>query len=310
MRGYLSRSVHSFNRNKLLGVLAETEFRRYLTTLGFANQVSAGGWISRSEARGDASFAENAIVYFPEILTPGTNYAGTREAPRPHLGLHTICATFHQLGIKSYFCSASVDALVNGIPRLTWRCQQLGLPTEQPILEFPSHLTGFNARPEPYNFLRYHANTERLRDEYVAEEFSKEALRVAFANRFFAQTSDIDGMFWGQRHTYPIEIKEKTVAQSDAVGEYFGLDVGPFVKLSYFAAKRGNMRSLFVVHQVSDVATRQHVAWHYITFDDLAQCGSWVPIAGGTNMGGGRSSTVCIPKSKFRLLDRDALSAL
>jgi len=125
-----------------------------------------------------------------------------------------------------------------------------------------------------------------------------------------SEISDVDGIFWGRQYTYPIEVKEKTVATDSRLGDYFGLDLGPFVKLAHYAAKRGNLHSLFVVREIADVESRELINWRYITFDHLAQFASWVPASGGTNMMGGRSTVVKIPKCEFETLTAEALAAL
>ena len=125
-----------------------------------------------------------------------------------------------------------------------------------------------------------------------------------------AESSDVDGILWGQRHTYPLEIKEKTAATDPRLGSYFGLDVGPFVKLAYYAARRGNVHSLFIVREIDTIETRNLVNWWFIKFDELSQFASWVPKAGGPGMGGGASTVVCIPKAEFQLLTRENLEQL
>lgn len=147
-------------------------------------------------------------------------------------------------------------------------------------------------------------------DAYVAEEFSKEHLRITMSTRYITEMSDVDGIFWGRQFTYPLEIKEKTSAYDNRLGDYFGLDLGPFVKLAHYAAKRGNLHSLFIVREISDPESRELVNWRYITFDHLAQFASWVPASGGRNMLGGRSTVVKIPKVEFSVLDASALSTL
>ena len=66
MRAYMSRSLSSINSNKLNGLLAEIDFRNYVSSLGFGERVSEGGWITRSDARGEFNFGQNTIVFFPE----------------------------------------------------------------------------------------------------------------------------------------------------------------------------------------------------------------------------------------------------
>jgi hypothetical protein len=309
MQGYLSSSITSLNQNKLRGLLAEVDLRTYLADLGFAGRVSRGGWIVRT--KGPNNFGQRTIALFPEIVAPGIDYSAARTLPAPDLGLHTICATFHQSGIASYYCAAVAEE-ENTPTMLRWQAIQLGLPVEQTYSLLIEKLAevGFRLRARPYNFLRYTTELTNLPETAVAEEFTKEHLRISFNTRYMAEISDIDGLFWGTQHTYPLEIKEKTPASSPDLGPYFGLDVGPFVKLAYYAAKRGNLHSLFIVREIDNETDRNLVAWRYITFDHMAQFASWVPMGGGTNMQGGRSSVVCIPKSEFSVLNAESLSGL
>src|SRR5579862_6827280 len=308
MQGYLRKSISSFNQNKLNGLLAEISLREYLRQLGFQDRTSPGGWIGRRE--GPGIFGHTTAVFFPEVVQPGFEYPSGRELPRPTLGLHTICSTFHQSGIASFYCAATVD---NDDPSsLNWHAIQLGLPAEQPYVPFldAAASLNFRRRERAYNFLRYKTETDSIPALAIPEEFSKEHLRVTFQTGFFSEISDIDGIFWGQQHTYPLEIKEKTPAPSRDLGPYFGLDVGPFVKLAFYAAKRGNLHSIFVVREIDSPETRNVVGWWFVTFDHMAQFASWVQQGGGKTMTGGVSSVVRIPKAEFQELNAASLAAL
>lgn len=308
MRAYLGKSIANLNRNKLNGLLAEVDFRTHLKSLGFGDRVSRGGWIARRVGAGD--FAHQTAVFFPETIQPGTSYPASRSLPHPDVGLHTICATFHQTGIFAYFCAATV---IDDAPEktVTWRSIQLGLPSAQEYVPFPQSVeTLFSPRTRRHKFLRYKTDPSAVPSSAIAEEFSKENLRVAFQTAFMTETSDVDGILWGQRHTYPLEIKEKTAAFDKRMGEFFGLDVGPFVKLAYYAARRGNLHSLFIVREIDSVESRNLVNWWFIKFDELSQFASWVSMAGGKGMGGGASRVVCVPKAEFKLLTRENLESL
>lgn len=307
MRVYLRRSISSFNQNKLRGLLAEIELRTYLNGLGYQDRVSPGGWIFRNE--GEGQFGHQTVVVFPETVQVGVGYSELRPLPQPHQGLHSIAVVFRQTGIIPYFCAATVTA--DDAPEtLAWKSLELGLPAVQQYQDFPASITGFNARGRKYNFLRYNTTTAGIPLEAIPEEFSKENLRVTFQTAFMSEVSDVDGVLWGQQFTYPVEIKEKTVGDSSKLGPYFGLDLGPFVKLAFFAVKRGHLRALFIVREIDNVNDRNLVAWWYITFEKLAQFASWVPRAGGKNMGGGGSSVVQIPKAEFSELNAANLAAL
>jgi hypothetical protein len=82
------------------------------------------------------------------------------------------------------------------------------------------------------------------------------------------------------------------------------------VKLAFYAVKRGNLKSLFIVREIDDVNTRNLRQWWVITFEHLAQVASWVGLPGGTGMGGGRSAVVRIPKSQFQPLTAATLASL
>jgi hypothetical protein len=307
MLGYLSRSIASFNQNKLLGLLAEVNLRNYLTSIGYAQRVSLGGWIFRNNR--SEHFGRRAVVAFPEIVEPDTFYGMSRDLPFPPQGLHAIGTTFHQSGIHAYYCAATINESDNA-ESISWRTVQLGLPEEQRYNTFPEGIEGFTARIRRHNFLSNHADVSLIPESAVPEEFSKENLRVAFHTRYFAEISDVDGVFWGQQHTYPLEIKEKTAGTDDGIGEYFGLDIGPFVKLAFYAAKRGNLKSLFIVREIDDEQTRNLRQWWFITFEELAQVASWLGLPGGPNMRGGRSTVVRIPKTQFTPLNADTLALL
>lgn len=309
MRGYLSQSITNLNQNKLRGLLAEVDLRTHLLNLGFAGRVSSGGWIART--KGPGIFGHSTIALFPEVLNPSMAYPTNRILPNPDHGLHTICATLHQSGISSFFCAATISEMENPLS-LKWAAVELGLPVQQPYAPLVDSLAsfGFITRSRNYNYLRYSADVAGIPDNEVPEEFTKEHLRIAFSHAYMAEISDIDGLFWGNQYTYPIEVKEKTPGDSADMGQYFGLDVGPFVKLAFYAAKRGNLHSLFVVREIDNENDRNLIQWLFVTFDDLARYASWGARSGGTNMLGGSSAVVRIPKAEFKPLNAENLANL
>lgn len=310
MRGYLSRSLSSMNRNKVRGLIAEVELRKYIKELGYGDRVSAGGWIARSVKSGMSSeFGDNTVALFPETISPDSDYNLNRSLPQPEPGLHTICSTMHQIGIKSFYCAPEFRNASNP-ETVQWKLIQLGVPGHTSYQSLTGAMQGFSLRERRYNFLRYNSDVTSIPLSSVPDEFTKELLRVSFQTVHIAEISDIDGILWGQQHTYPLEIKEKTPAEDRKLGEYFGLDVGPFVKLAFYAAKRGNLHSIFVVREIDNEDDRELVEWRYITFEVLAQYASWVFGGGGINMQGGQSSVVKIPKSRFKVLNRQALENL
>jgi hypothetical protein len=309
MRAYLATSITSLNQNKLNGLLAEVELRNYLTGLGYEGRISRGGWLLRT--KGPDIFGNTTIALFPEILDLTQNYPADRILPTPDTGLFTIGATFQQCGIPNFFCAATVAAAEEPAT-LQWNAIQLGLPVPQQYTPLVQAVQGFGFTPRTrnYSFLRYDTDATGIPDAAVPEEFTKEHLRIAFHTPYMAEISDIDGLFWGNQFTYPMEIKEKTAAPSTDMGAYFGLDVGPFAKLAFYAARRGNLRSLYVVREIDNTADRNLVGWLYITFEDMVQRASWGSRPGGTNMLGGASAVVRIPRAAFRPLNAANLAAL
>lgn len=307
MRNYLSSSISSINRNKINGMLAEIDLRDTLVDLGFGGRISQGGWIVRNVGAG--VFGHNTIVLFPQTIQPEMDYSINRELEAPPMPLHTICSTMHQIGVHSYYCvpSIEVDDDTNSI---SWQTKQLGIPLIPPYMPLIQTIRNFSSRNRRYNFLRYHTDANQIPEISLPEEFTKEHLRVNFQNQFMSEMSDIDGILWGEQFTYPIEIKEKTAANDSKVGDFFGIDVGPFVKLAFYAAKKGNLHSLFFVKEIDNVIDRQLVNWWFITFDKLALYASWIPQPGGRNMQGGDSTVVKIPKEEFTLMTSATLSAL
>lgn len=308
MRSYLSSSISSINQNKINGMLAEIDLRNTLRNLGFGGRISQGGWIMRSVGAG--TFGHNTTVIFPQTIQPNIDYAVGRQLEEPEIALHTICSTMHQIGVISFYCVPSI-ATNNDASSISWQTRQLGIPEVPPYSPLIPTIQNFSERKRRYNFLRYDTDTSYIPEASIPEEFTKEHLRINFQDKFMCELSDIDGILWGQQYTYPIEIKEKTAGNDkNKVGEFFGLDVGPFVKLAFYAAKKGNLHSLFFVREINDTVNRQLLNWWFITFDKLAQYASWVPMGGGTNMQGGGSTVVKIPKAEFTQLSAQTLGTL
>lgn len=307
MKSYLSKSISSINPNKANGMLAEIDLRNKLIELGYRDKISQGGWIVRNV--GPGVFGHQTSVIFPMTIDPDIDLSNSRDLEEPPIGLHTICSTMHQIGVHSFYCVPTINEK-NNTDSIIWNAKQLGIPTPPNYNLLTNVINNFSHRGRRYNFLRYNTDSNIIPALSIPEEFTKEHLRVTFQNNFMSEMSDIDGIFWGQQYTYPIEIKEKTVAHDSKVGDYFGLDVGPFVKLAFYAAKKGNLHSLFFVREINNTIDRRLVNWWFITFDIMAQYASWVPVGGGRNMQGGGSTVVKIPKAEFQALTPETIALL
>jgi hypothetical protein len=305
MRGYLSESLSSFNSNKLNGLKAEIDFRAHLQSLGFGDRVSPGGWILRNTY---IDFAKHTIALFPHVMQDQCDYSALPDPATIPVSLHTICSTLYQIGIQSHYCFPHLEA--GGPSDIKWKLLQLGVPYATKYKDIDDVFAGFKRRTRRHKYLRYAADTGALDADSVRTEFSKENLRVYVSSSFMSEGADIDGVLWGQNNTYPVEIKEKTIAVDNAIGEFFGLDVNPFVKMAFYAAKKGNFHSIFVVREIDSINNRSLKNWWFTTFDRLAKLASWQQIGGGKNMMGGSSTVIRIPKAAFSELTVDALGAL
>jgi hypothetical protein len=86
---------------------------------------------------------------------------------------------------------------------------QLGVPTQRPYVEFPDGLSQFVARSRKHNFLSGKSDAAKIPATALAEEFSKEHLRVTFQSKFFSEIADVDGVFWGQQYTIPWKLRKR-----------------------------------------------------------------------------------------------------
>lgn len=74
--------------------------------------------------------------------------------------------------------------------------------------------------------------------------------------------------------------------------------------------KERNLHSMFVVREITDTESRGLKQWWFITFERLAQFASWNQQGGGTNMQGGGSTVVKIPKDQFLPMSKAELDRL
>ncbi len=310
MRYFLSRSLSSINSNKINGLLAEIDLRNYLTGLGYGNRISPGGWIFRSvRHKNQGRFASNHVALFPEPVRVGIDCpVNPSLSYSPPANFQAVAYSLRQIGIESYYCIPGFP-YTNRPESVQWTLLEMASPSPS-LKSLDQVMTGFQTRKFAYNFLKYSTNVSAIPDQGLEVEFTKELLRVSVASLYMAEISDIDGVFWGNRIAYPLEIKEKMSATDPKIGEYFGLDVGPFTKLAFYAARSGNMESLFIVREITDTVTRNLKEWKFIKFEDIAKYSSWIPQGGGKNMQGGSSSVIKIPADRFSPLDSRNLSAL
>lgn len=307
MRVYLSKSIREIHSHRLSDIWTESHFRYYLETLGFAEQITFGGWIFRSEGQGN--FGHHTLMFFPEIISPEESYSADRNLPVPDFGLHTICSAFEQIAVPVYFCSPVIDEN-NFANSINWFITRIGEPKRQHYIPVADGIHNFGKRIRRYNWLTANSETSLIPDSVVPEAFSREHFRITFQDNFMSELSDVNGILRGRQFTYFLEIKEMIPAEDNRVGEYFRLELGSFIKLAFFA-KRRNFHSIFVVREIDNPSDKNLVNWLYITFEKMAQFASWNPRGrGGENVPWGQGTEIVVPKNEFMKLDAIALQSL
>jgi hypothetical protein len=53
-----------------------------------------------------------------------------------------------------------------------------------------------------------------------------------------------------QGRAYPIKFKSKTSLINASLGDWFGIDIGPFSKLSFYVSLSNNMEALYFIEEV------------------------------------------------------------
>jgi hypothetical protein len=75
----------------------------------------------------------------------------------------------------------------------------------------------------------------------VPELFWLEYTRYYFKIDHLVSNNDLDMYVIGlSGSAYPVELKSKKAAKSPTLGDWFGIDMGPFAKLAFFTANAMN----------------------------------------------------------------------
>src|SRR5207237_7660759 len=131
-----------------------------LKDFGFQDRISLGGWIARRV--GPGQFGDDTVAVFPEVKNESSTLVVGRPLQEPGRGLHTICSTFYQIGIKSFFCSLQLEQ-VDQPDSFSWKAVRLGTPIDEPWCPLSDALgEDLGVRPRPYNPLRYHTDVSRI----------------------------------------------------------------------------------------------------------------------------------------------------
>ncbi len=290
-------SARYSSRNKVPGVVAEVEFAKYVTSLGLESRLVRGGWIIEPNA---GNFYSHRIAVFPAA------FGGPAAPPTPVL---TAAQYLRRAGMRSLWAVP----LPKGGLQFDWLASDITDPNVGPLAPIQSAFKDYPERSNVLSRRKYQTDVSPLKGTPSAELqtlFARESLLDAVRSKYLTVANDLDYLIWGQHATYPVEIKEKTRAADAYMGEYFGIDVGPFAKLATFTSFGPDLKGLFVVREIADRASRQFKEWHVVRSDDMCQKCSWVFRAGGMSMRGTASATVRVPIAAFQPLTLSALQAL
>lgn len=313
---FLETQWSSINTNKLVGIEAEVRFENHLNTSaikGLYQFIIPGGWIiTPGNIRQTSLPTKNRIAILP-IPKPFT-WSGT-IIPPSFSGQVLAHSYFQQAGIEVYF--AECNTILNSTNEASFQYprtrnyltsysiefKKVGehglelVPITTVMKNFASRSGALGMRA--YTLGRINRTLTIWNDtKVVTELFWKDYIRYFLQRTYLVSNNDLDFFIVGNSgKSYPVEFKSKTMASGTEIGDWFGIDVGPFAKLSYFTSLSNNMDAIYVVEEVD--SARNTIDWWAIKFSDLLKGCSWVQQGGGTGMGGGRSSTIKVPKQIF-----------
>lgn len=306
-----------WKENKAKGLLAEAVFSSEVDAGRFGadatKKLVQGCWILAS--KGNANKFRFAFFTHPDCLD-----VTTREIDLPGIlgdKYRPLCATCEYLlysGMGSLYVLPTTEGGSLPLDEITerdytgiqWRLFSFGAGDFREIS--PEHFFrswgGGRGRPT-YNNSGW---SSELRSKY--EEVPENTLTAMLLNELFftgylkselrvspADPYDIDSFFisLSQRHIYPVEIKEKSPAESGGE-KFFGLDAGRILMLLRLSLANDS-NALYLIRELSD--SRIFTGWKYMTLCDLIMTAGWNLQGGGAGMGGQSTQTVRLPYSEF-----------
>lgn len=317
---FLETQWSSINQNKLKGIIAEIRFNNYLNSPAIRSQfdyIIPGGWILSPGRNTNIDPPTKSRIAILPIFTPFSWTQGISQVPFTAQVLAE--SYFRQVGIRTYFSSFDTgrhtqleQTFVNPAKGRYQISYSLNFSKIGPNGLVPVILDEVAQYFVPRNGLRgmraYAINRINRQDpiwndtNLVTELFWKEYARYFFHRQFLLSSNDLDFFIVGKSgRAYPIEFKSKTVVSNPTLGDWFGIDVGPFSKLSFFVSLSNNMEALYFVEEIDRQGNT--LDWWGVKFSQLLKYCYWVSQSGGKGMGGGASNTIVVPKVIFERLD-------
>lgn len=322
---FLETQWPSNNENKMKGILAELRLKEFLTQHN--HHFISGGWIM---IPGTTSRSETPTLDKLCILPRKHSFTWEdTNNNRNSLSLAELSAYnyFRQVGLTVLFAnpvdidetqfelpSPAVGRVRAKYPRSyelqLQKVSNTGLTTvttEDAFSRFPQRNGNRGIQCKRTNWIPQ-GNAPWNHPSLVSDLFWFEYSRYFFKVNYLISNNDLDLFIIGSSGaSYPVELKSKTPANDPSLGDWFGIDMGPFAKLSFFTSNAMNTDALYVVEEVDNDGN--HLEWYGIKFTDLVKSCSWVGRSGGQGMTGSASSTYKIPKSAFSSL-HDLMDAI
>lgn len=306
------------NFNKIKGIAAEIRFEEHLRSslAGHYQYIVPGGWIFTPTTN---TLANPVTVGRVAVLTIPTSFSWTTglNAPPDH-AFYLAQSYFNQVGIPTYFSKfdTSGNKLIEAsfivpssanypIPYLLdfLKIIHSGL-TSVPLSTIMSSFKSKTTRTGNFGYADRRINRRHPiwnDTAIITSLFWKEYTRYFIKTKFSGGAADLDFFIIGNSgRAYPVEFKSKSVVIDIKYGDWFGIDFGPFAKLSFFVSLSLNMEAIYFVEEVDTAGLP--IDYCGIKFTDLLKCCDWVNGGGGTNMSGGASSTIKVPKVMFQSL--------
>ncbi|MGF6555882.1 hypothetical protein ABIA48_002262 [Pseudomonas sp. S30_BP2TU TE3576] len=313
---FLETQWSSINENKIKGILAEVRLKDFLAT--HDAYFGPGGWIVVPGKPTHTPIPTKCKVC---LLPRGRVFSWqTASSVGATLSPAEISAYtyFRQLGIRTYFVdpinpneanfvfpSPSSAAGRANYPKpyqlelkeVGRRGELITVSPETVFDVFPSRVGNGGLRCNTLG--RINLGTPPWNDpSIVSDLFWFEYARYYFQIDYLLSNNDLDMYVIGASGSaYPVELKSKKAADSQTLGKWFGIDMGPFAKLAFFTANGMNTDALYIVEELGD--NNQFIQWLAIRYTELVKVCSWVGQSGGTGMTGGTSSTYKVPKAAF-----------
>ncbi len=313
---FLETQWSSVTENKIKGIKAEIRLENYLYSADISpliDYIIPGGWII---SPGKNTLINTTTTGRIALLPIPTRFSWTENLMPPSLTAQILAESyFRQVGIKTYFTKFDSNPENNDesdfqIPRkgnyvtsYTLDFYKIGangldnIPFQNAFYRFPDRVGKRGMRA--YNLDRIN-NTEEPwnNSSAVTKLFWKEYCRYYIHRNKYVSSNDLDFFLVGKSgKAYPVELKSKTVYIDNNIGDWFGIDVGPFTKLSFFVSLSNNMEALYFVEEINDEG--QTINWLGIKFSELLKYCHWVTQGGGKGMGGGSTTTIKVPRSVF-----------